>query len=95
MRVYQAIMTNLDKFSIGMLDENIKLRSMDEVADSCLVGLSFFRKYLEQKHQYKALPSPNYWSKVGAVAFDRLGYERIGEEFDSWVVFINKEMTND
>jgi len=95
MRVYQAIMSNLETFSIGLLDEKIRLRSMSEVADSCLVGLSFFRKHLEYKHQYKALPSPSYWSRVGSVAFDRLGYETIGEEFDSWVVFINKEMTND
>lgn len=95
MRVYQAIMSNLEKFSIGLLDERIQMRGMNEVADSCLVGLSFFRKHLEQKHHYKAFPAPSYWSKVGSVAFYRLGYDRIGEEFNSWVVFINKEMTND
>jgi hypothetical protein len=95
MRIYQAIMTNLEKFYIGLLDENIKLRNMNEVADSCLIGLSFFRKHLEQKYQRKSLPSPDYWSKVGSVAFYRLGYDKIGEEFNLWVNFINKEMTND
>jgi len=95
MRVYQAIMNNFDNFSIGLLDERIRYRSTEQIADSCLVGLAFFRKYLELKYQRKALPAPSYWSQVGSVAFSRLGYNRIGEEFDSWVVFINKEMTND
>lgn len=95
MRVYQAIMSNFDSFSIGLLDDRIRLRNPEQIADSCLVGLSFFRKYLELKHRHNALPSPEYWSKVGSVAFSRLGYNRIGQEFDSWVVFINKEMVND
>jgi len=95
MRVYQAVMNNFDSFSIGLLDDNIQLRSMDVVADSCLIGLSFFKKYIERKCKYNGLPSPEYWSKVGSVAFCRVGYENIGEEFDSWVGFINKEMVND
>jgi len=95
MRVYQAIMSNFDSFSIGLLDEHIRLRSPEQVADSCLVGLAFFRRYLEFRHRLKALPSPSYWSRVGSVAFSRLGYNRISEDFDSWVVFISKEMTND
>ena len=95
MRVYQAIMNNFDNFMIGLLDDKIKFREMNEVADSCLVGLSFFRKYLEIKHKYNALPSPEYYKNVGAVAFSRLGYDNIGREFNSWVIFINREMTND
>lgn len=95
MRVFQAIMSQLDKFEIGLLDDKIRLREMNEVADSCLVGLSFFRKYLETKHKFKALPSPDYYKKAGSTAFHRLGYESIGDEFDSWVVFIQNEMTFD
>jgi hypothetical protein len=92
MRVYQAIMTQFDKFEIGLLDDKIQWRETNEIADSCLVGLSFFRKYLETKHKFKALPSPDYYRKAGTVAFHRLGYDDIADEFDSWVVFIQSEM---
>lgn len=92
MRVFQAIMSQLDKFEIGLLNDKIQLRGMNEVANSCLVGLSFFRKYLETKHKFKALPSPDYYKKAGSTAFHRLGYENIGDEFDDWVVFIQNEM---
>lgn len=95
MRVYQAIMSQMDRFEIGLLDDKIRLREMNEIADSCLVGLSFFRKHLETKHQRKALPSPDYYKKAGSTAFYRLGFDDIGAEFDSWVVFIQKEMTFD
>ena len=95
MRVFQAIMTQFDKFEVGLLDDKIQYRSINEIADSCLVGLSFFSKYLETKHKYKALPSPEYYKKAGSVAFHRLGYDNIGDEFDSWVVFIRNEMTYD
>lgn len=95
MRVYQGIMKNLDKFSFGILTDDIKWKEMNEIADSCLIGLSFFRKYIELKHRRKALPSPEYYSQAGAVAFSRLGFEDIGENFIGWTDFISKEMTND
>ena len=92
-RVYQAIMNQFDKFSVGLLDENIKWRETNEIADSCLVGLSFFRKCLEEKYKRKASPSPDYYRKAGSVAFHHLGYDDIGTEFNKWVFFIEKEMT--
>lgn len=95
MRIYQGIMRNLEKFHFGLLTDDIKWKEMNKVADSCLVGLAFFRKYLEAKHKHKALPSPEYYSKAGAVAFSRLGFDDIGENFIGWTDFISKEMTND
>ena len=94
-RVFQAIMRNLDRFTVGLLTDDIKWREMNEVADSCLVGLSFFRKYMEMKHKRRASPSPDYYKQVGVIAFQRLGYDSISEEFDGWISFIQKEMTND
>lgn len=95
MRVYSAIMRHLDSFSFGLLTDEIKWREMNEVADSCLVGLSFFRRYIEIKHQRKASPSPEYYTKAGAVAFNRLGWEDIGDDFNGWIAFIEKEMTSE
>ncbi len=93
-RIFQGIMRHLDTFTVGILNDRIQYKETNEIADSCLVGLSFFRKYLEAKHKRKAFPSPDYYRKVGSLAFQRLGYETIGEEFNSWIVFIEKEMTD-
>jgi hypothetical protein len=65
-------------------------KGMNDVADCCLVGLSFFRKYIETKHQRKALPSPEYYSKAGSVAFQRLGFEDVGKNFDWLDQFYSK-----
>lgn len=94
-RVFQAIMRHLDHFSIGLLTDKIQWREMNEVADSCLIGLSFFYDYLHRNYRRKAAPSPDYYKQVGVIAFQRIGYDTISEEFDGWVSFIKKEMTND
>jgi hypothetical protein len=95
MRVYAGIMRHLENFSIGLLTDDIKYKEINQVADCCLIGLSFFRKYLEIKHQRKAFPSPDYYSRAGATAFSRLGFENISSDFNGWISFITKEMTND
>ena|ERR1035437_3588562 len=95
MRIYAGIMRHLESFSIGLLTDDIKWKETNEIADCCLVGISFFRKYLETKHKQKALPSPDYYSKAGAMAFSHLGFEDIGSDFNGWTSFITKEMTND
>lgn len=95
MRVYSGIMKHLESFHFGLLTSDIKYKGMNDVADCCLVGLSFFKKYIETKHQRKALPSPEYYSKAGSVAFQRLGFDDVGKNFDGWINFIQKEMTND
>ena len=95
MRIYQSIMSNLNRFSVGLLDDKIKWRELNEIADSCLVGLSFFRRHMEAKHRRRALPSPDYYREAGSAAFHKLGFDEISTEFNSWVSFIEKEMTND
>lgn len=97
MRVYAAIMRNLEKFHFGLLadDDEIKWKEINDVADSCLVGLSFFRKNIELKHQVKASPSVDYYTQAGVIAFKRLGFDEIGKDFIGWTDFISKEMTND
>jgi hypothetical protein len=95
MRVYSGIMRHLKNFSIGLLTDDIKWKEINEIADCCLVGVSFFRKNLESKYQHKASPSPDYYSNAGAMAFSRLGFEDISSDFKGWTSFISKEMTND
>ena len=91
MRVYQSIMNKFDSFSIGLLTDEIKWREMNDIADECLIGVGFFRKYLEERHKRKASPSVEYYSQAGAVAFDRLGFETIAKGFSNWTSFIENE----
>jgi hypothetical protein len=93
MRVYSGIMRHLEDFSIGLLTDDIKWKEMNEIADCCLVGVSFFGKYLEVKHKRKAAPSVEYYSQAGAIAFDKLGFETIAKDFSGWVNFLEREFT--
>ena len=91
LRIFQSIMNCFDKFSIGILTEKIKWRMTSEIADSCLVGVGFFKDDLESRYKYHGAPSVEYYSKVGATAFSVLGYESIGKEFNEWAEFIREE----
>ena len=91
-RVFQGIMNCLHKFSYGMFTEDIKYKSLDRIADESLVGIGFFREYMEIRHLRKASPSVDYYSKMGALAYHRLGYEDLGDHFNGWTDFIEKEM---
>jgi hypothetical protein len=96
-RVFQGIMKCLNHFSYGMLTEDkmmgrgIEFREMSDVADTCLVGIGFFRDYMERRHRLKAAPSVDYYSKMGALAYHRLGFEDLGDHFNKWTDFIEKE----
>jgi|ERR1035437_5459744 hypothetical protein len=94
MRIYAGIMRHLESFSIGLLTDDIKWKDLNRISDECLVGIGFFRKYLEGKNKRKASPSVEYYSKVGAVAFDRLGFETIAKDFSGWTDFIEKELSD-
>jgi hypothetical protein len=66
---------------------------MCDVADSCLVGLSLFKERFIYTHKYRAAPSPDYYKQVGSLAFYRLGYSGIAEDFGGWLSFLEKELT--
>lgn len=91
-RVFQAVMRKMDKMTFGTLDEKIRWREMNEIADTCLVGIGLFRKKLEAMHRRHASPSVGYYMRTGSVAFQRLGYDNIGENFEGWVYFLEKEI---
>lgn len=93
MRVYQSIMSNLGHFSIGLLDDGIKWKNLDRISNECLIGVGFFRKYLEERCKRKASPSVEYYSQAGAIAFDRLGFDTIANDFLGWTSFIEKELS--
>lgn len=94
MRVFQSIMKMLNKISFGILTEDIKLKEMSDVADSCLVGIGFFRPHMERLHNKRGAPSVSYYRNAGSVAFKRLGFEQIGNNFNGWTDFIEKELTS-
>ena len=92
-RVFQGIMKCLNNFSYGMLTEEIKFRETNSVADTCLVGIGFFRDHMNRRHKMKAAPSVEYYSKMGALAYHRLGFDELGDHFNEWTEFIEKEFT--
>lgn len=95
LRVFQSIMRKFDAISTGVTvvnKEKLEWRTICDMADTCLVGLGFFKKHLEQQHKRRGAPSTDYYSHVGALAFRRLGFDSIGEEFQDWVDFIENEL---
>ena len=91
-RIYQSIMRCFDKFSFGLLDDDIRWKDLNHIADECLVGIGFFKQYLKEKHKRKATPSVEYYSDVGSSSFSRLGYENIAKDFKGWTSFIESEL---
>ena len=91
-RVFQSIMKMFDGIDFGLLTEKIKWKSLNVIADECLVGVGFFRKRMDEMYKRHAAPSSEYYSKVGSAAFNRLGYEKISENFSGWTDFIEKEL---
>lgn len=92
LRIFQALMNKFDSISFGMLTDDIKYRTTTDIADTCLVGLSFFRDKINSLHKRRAAPSADYYIKTGSLAFHRIGFDNIGDDFNGWVSFIQKEM---
>ena len=79
--------------SFGLLDEDLKKwKDIPHIADSCLVGLSFFKPRMEWMHHHRSAPSPDYYKEAGALAFKRSGFDDISEEFSGWIEFLNNEL---
>lgn len=96
-RIYQSIVKKLPVIVHGLakqIDRHGKIawRDSDDAADTCLIGLSFFKENLEKLHQRRAAPSVSYYMQAGALAFKRAGFDSIGEEFSQWVSFIEDEL---
>jgi len=93
-RVFQSIVRYVNKpIDFGLLDKKIKMREMSDVADSCITGLSLFRDRFVYLHERRASPSPDYYKQLGALAFERIGYSKIAEDYDGWLTFLEKELT--
>jgi len=91
-RVLQAIIRQLRYFHFGILNENIEFKPTEEIADTCIVGVGFFREKMERLHRRHAAPSVDYYSQAGALAFIKTGYDEIGNDFRGWTDFIESEM---
>lgn len=91
MRIFQALMRKLNRIQFGLLTTEIKWKEINDVADDCLVGLSFFKNKIEAMHQRRSAPSPDYYFNAGALAFQRLGFDDISKDFGGWINFIENE----
>ena len=86
-RVLQSIYRFLYFFDFGMVDmtnKDMKFKDPLVVADTCLVGIGFFRERMERLHKRNAAPSVNYYAEAGKLAFIKTGYESVGEDFCEW-----------
>lgn len=94
LRVFSSLCNCLrGEFNHHVLDENIKFKEVSTIADNCLVGLSFFKKRIISKHQTKSSPSVSYYRNLGIQSFCACGFERISQDFDDWVEFIETELS--
>jgi hypothetical protein len=92
-RIFHGVVRKLDRLSFGILNEKIQWKEMNDIADDCLVGLGLFRERMEHMHKFRAAPSPEYYEKAGELAFRRLGFESISENFVGWINFLEKELS--
>lgn len=91
-RIYQSIMKIFDGIEFGLLTKDIKWKDLNSIADESLIGISFFRKHIEKMNKRRASPSVEYYSEAGALAFHRLGFEEIAENFNGWTNYIEDQL---
>lgn len=93
-RVFQAIVNKFSNISFGMITDDIKFREVNDLANTCLISLSFFRPLVELMNKRRGAPSVDYYMRAGSLAFHRIGFDGIGDNFLGWVSFIEREMVN-
>lgn len=93
LRVFRALIRKFKKIEFGLLTDQITWKETNDIADSCLVGVGFFKQRMEILHQKHGAPSIKYYIKAGSLAFCRLGYEQLGKEFEEWTSYIEREFT--
>ncbi len=92
-RVLNAIVRCMDGWTHGMLDDKIQMKPNAEIADTCIVGVGIFKDYFEYMHKRRAAPSIDYYTKLGALAFHRTGFDDIADDFLGWTEFLEREFT--
>ena len=93
LRIFQSINRSMENFTFGLLTDEIKLKHPYQIADTCLIGLGFFRNKMEQLHRLRAAPSLKYYWEAGRLAFIRTGYTSISKDFSQWIDFIENEFS--
>lgn len=78
-----------DKDIIPLVTEH----SNHQLAEKCLVSLSFFREYMEQKRKRYSAPSPEYYERVGIQTFERVGRVDVATNFKLWTEYSKQVFT--
>lgn len=92
-RVLNAMVRCMDGWTHGMITDKIQMKPIVEIADTCIVGVGIFREYFEFMHKRRAAPSVDYYTKLGALAFHRTGFDDIADDFLGWTEFLEREFT--
>lgn len=64
-----------------------------ELAERCLLGLSFFQQEMQRRNLRHGAPSPEYYRKVGQYGFKSIGLIEISDHFENWEVFLSERLT--
>jgi hypothetical protein len=85
---YVRLQTNRDIF----YERTIRSKSLNDLADDCLLIVSLFNKHIKELHRRHAAPPTHWYVMVGTNSFERLGYYDIARNYDFWVCFIREHV---
>ena len=63
-----------------------------ELAERCLIALTFFEKAVEHRQRFHGAPSPDFYRRVGQQEFLEAGQEDISEHFLYWESFWSERL---
>jgi hypothetical protein len=83
---------------IPMLTETIIESSLNKVpfadkvdfASKCLVSLSLFHSYMQERHRRYAYPEPDFYRNLGMFYFNATNNPEIADNFVNWETFVRK-----
>jgi len=91
MRVFQSLLRfvyePIDLYLIEV-GNTPRFKPMEDVADTCLIGVGLFKDYIANRSSRHGSPSPKWYADAGRLAFARSGHDDVAAEFDQWTGFI-------
>lgn len=86
------------KNPIPMITETIAESSLNKIpfadkvdfASKCLISLSFFYPYMQERHRRYAYPDPDFYRSLGKFYFKATNNSELAENFTNWESFVRK-----
>lgn len=95
-RVFQSlrkhIYTTVEPTMLDYSDNMIRSKPMSELADDCFFTICKFCDYLNRRAIRTGAPDCTYYSELGRVAFDNIGYPNISQDWMFWVSYVRERL---